>query len=526
MDKFSIDFIRDRTKLKDILNNHFKGNTSKVNTMLLGYDEGIVDEIQNQQTVERQWILQQSKRLAELYGLKEEVADVSIITWVTLFRRKELTEMLEKERIGVFYLFKCGRIEKCSSEMNRYLQLISWILREESFPFEWLTNCDENSLRSIIGDCLKSLKPIEQLVVNKYFGLGDNDLEMERYIEEDLKTIPESYEEVLKFIQEEGINQSVFEYLLNKACRKLRHPSRLGKVRRYFKPRSNSYSGTYGVETQLKTAITNDLRKVFLNDDSGKNYPVEKLIKGLEIINETLQYPPIQEAWPDIPLRIYRCLERAGIRTTDALLRLSPDDLMKIRNLGTKCAEIVTEFQRTYSAEEVQCDSVQIDQDRILGFHLCVRGNEIEKTYIDPITAKQASEELYDLLIENGAFFTDEHPGNGIDGDLRDFFMRMGYFYTEDLYSESQFVLAITKTVFPQYTDRIVSFFASNIAVVDMKGKNSNWLNTHLDIPLSLGILRDVRGNDYYKYLKEHLLLHDSTNSADRITMLLNNLAL
>ena len=38
----------------------------------------------------------------------------------------------------------------------------------------------------------------------------------------------------------------------------------------------------------------------------------------------------------DLSVRSYNCLKRAGINTVDDLINKSPEDMMKVRNLGKK----------------------------------------------------------------------------------------------------------------------------------------------------------------------------------------------
>jgi DNA-directed RNA polymerase subunit alpha len=45
----------------------------------------------------------------------------------------------------------------------------------------------------------------------------------------------------------------------------------------------------------------------------------------------------------DLSVRSFNCLKRAGINTVDDLITKSPEDMMKVRNLGKKSFEEVRE---------------------------------------------------------------------------------------------------------------------------------------------------------------------------------------
>ena len=44
----------------------------------------------------------------------------------------------------------------------------------------------------------------------------------------------------------------------------------------------------------------------------------------------------------DLSVRSYNCLKRAGINTVEELIRRSEEEMMKVRNLGKKSLEEVT----------------------------------------------------------------------------------------------------------------------------------------------------------------------------------------
>ena len=70
--------------------------------------------------------------------------------------------------------------------------------------------------------------------------------------------------------------------------------------------------------------------------------PVEKEKDDKEKILEM----PIEEL--DLSVRPYNCLKRAGINTIGELVQKTPEDMMKVRNLGKKSLEEVEEKLRAF----------------------------------------------------------------------------------------------------------------------------------------------------------------------------------
>lgn len=58
----------------------------------------------------------------------------------------------------------------------------------------------------------------------------------------------------------------------------------------------------------------------------------------------------ITRLYPPISTRAQNCLLRAGIRTIGDVVKMSEDDLMKVRNLGRKCSDEVKERFAPYGA--------------------------------------------------------------------------------------------------------------------------------------------------------------------------------
>ena len=66
---------------------------------------------------------------------------------------------------------------------------------------------------------------------------------------------------------------------------------------------------------------------------------VEIMVEKEEDEKEKVLEMTIEEL--DLSVRSYNCLKRAGINTVDELIQRTPEDMMKVRNLGKKSLEEV-----------------------------------------------------------------------------------------------------------------------------------------------------------------------------------------
>ena len=48
----------------------------------------------------------------------------------------------------------------------------------------------------------------------------------------------------------------------------------------------------------------------------------------------------------DLSVRAYNCLRRAGVNSTEDLCDKTPEDLMRVRNLGRRCLEELLEVMK------------------------------------------------------------------------------------------------------------------------------------------------------------------------------------
>ncbi|MFR9308549.1 MAG: DNA-directed RNA polymerase subunit alpha, partial [Lachnospiraceae bacterium] len=61
----------------------------------------------------------------------------------------------------------------------------------------------------------------------------------------------------------------------------------------------------------------------------------------------------------ELSVRSYNCLKRAGINTVEELINKSPEDMMKVRNLGKKSLDEVLEKLSELNLQLKQGDEVQ-----------------------------------------------------------------------------------------------------------------------------------------------------------------------
>lgn len=119
-----------------------------------------------------------------------------------------------------------------------------------------------------------------------------------------------------------GVTRERIRQILNKAIRRMKHPSRLD-VLKYGKELIEEQDDIEELTRQLKR------KKRFLEQ---MNVELDENIK--KIIGEVSFSKPIKEL--DLSIRSLNCLRRADINTLDDLLNKTEEDMMKVRNLGRK----------------------------------------------------------------------------------------------------------------------------------------------------------------------------------------------
>jgi len=85
--------------------------------------------------------------------------------------------------------------------------------------------------------------------------------------------------------------------------------------------------------TSLGAKIMNEHLNLFVSLTE-KAKEAEIMVEKEEDEKEKVLEMPIEEL--DLSVRSYNCLKRAGINTVDELIKKTPDEMMKVRNLGKK----------------------------------------------------------------------------------------------------------------------------------------------------------------------------------------------
>ena len=119
-----------------------------------------------------------------------------------------------------------------------------------------------------------------------------------------------------------GVTRERIKQILNKAIRRMKHPSRLD-ILKYGKELIEEQDDVEELTRQLKR------KKQFLEQ---MNVELDENIKN--IMGEVSLSKPIKEL--DLSIRSLNCLRRADINTLDDLLNKTEEDMMKVRNLGRK----------------------------------------------------------------------------------------------------------------------------------------------------------------------------------------------
>lgn len=121
--------------------------------------------------------------------------------------------------------------------------------------------------------------------------------------------------------KQEGVTKERIRQIVNKAVRKIKHPSRLVILR-------------FGKEVK---DLQDDITKLTLELSNKKQELIEQINNPQKIVltkEEKLESIKIEDL--DLSVRAYRCLKRANINKLTDLLQKSETDLMRIRNLGRK----------------------------------------------------------------------------------------------------------------------------------------------------------------------------------------------
>lgn len=179
------------------------------------------------------------------------------------------------------------------NEDNQYIKDF-----EKTYPYNILNAidfefADESEFEKALATCYER----EKEIIKQYYEEGKN-----------LQQIANNYN-----ITRERVRQ-----IVGKALKRIKHYLTYHKSEEEMIKKENElnkYRNMLIKEFAEKGIYTKDMELVF-GDVNLKQHTIEEL---------------------DLSVRSYNCLRRANIRTLEELVKYSPDDLKKLRNLGNKC---------------------------------------------------------------------------------------------------------------------------------------------------------------------------------------------
>lgn len=270
------------------------------------------------------------------------------------------------------------------------------------------------SLSSVGTTLLKTLTPREIRMVGRKYGL---DYHSEVTIDEDMT-------ESDSMLSEERQRQ-----ILNKAIRKLRHPSRAKFLRgsvdiTHFESRNWDESYYNKIEALLKS----ELQKVFENAEQPNVYisnilnknQISITFRGLEI----LKSHSLEEF--GLSVRSLNCLKRAGITSLGDIAKIKEDSML-YGEIGRMAAEKIEKALQQYKSQDefATVEVVYSGEKTIYKFVT----DELEKI-AESIYVNELQRNNPESTILHGPF----SPG------LTEIFLMLGYFYRDDVFQDADFL--------------------------------------------------------------------------------------
>lgn len=267
------------------------------------------------------------------------------------------------------------------------------------------------SLSSVGTTLLKTLTPEEIRMVGRKYGL---DYHSEVTIDEDMT-------ESDSMLSEERQRQ-----ILNKAIRKLRHPSRAKFLRgsvdiTHFESRNWDESYYNKIEALLKS----ELQKVFENAEQPNVYisnilnknQISITFRGLEI----LKSHSLEEF--GLSVRSLNCLKRAGITSLGDIAKIKEDSML-YGEIGRIAAEKIEKALQQYKS-----------QDEFATVEVVYSGEKTIYKFVTDDLEKIAESIYVNELQRNNPESTILHgpfsPG------LTEIFLMLGYFYRDDVFQDA-----------------------------------------------------------------------------------------
>lgn len=296
----------------------------------------------------------------------------------------------------------------------------------ESTP--WIELCfavlgGEFSTKSSIIECLpsvgatllKTLTPREIRMVDRKYGL---DYHSEATIDEDMA-------ESDNMLSEERQRQ-----ILNKAIRKLRHPSRAGFLKGKLDAsmfESEKWNPAY--YDRIENVIKSELKSI-LEKESQRNMYIANILQRNRVAvkyyrTELLQNCTLEEL--DLSVRSYNCLKRAGVTSLEDLTKRINEDssfLYKIRNVGERTIDEIKKVMQQHKILDkfATVEVVHSGEKTIYKFVTDDLEKIAESIYVNELQRNNS-----ESTILHGPF----SPG------LTEIFLMLGYFYRDDVFQDA-----------------------------------------------------------------------------------------
>lgn len=390
-------------------------------------------------------------------------------------------------------------------EIGNTIEFVNKILSKENRLEVVSNNVDQN----IINEILEGLTEREEILLKWYFQLG-NDLH--------------SYDknEYIKLQNQLGFN-NVHEMAkcMLKGLRKLQHPSRAKKLKKYIlSPK------TYTHKIDFKTLLINEFESFIhnnhLDEDSylqnilrRNNMVFEKIENRLEIqlkTKNTGDLKRIQIEDLDLSIRSYSCLKRAKVSTLAELIDvISHGNLKNIKNLGNKSYQEIIEKVERYIG----------DIDEIIKVHLYHTNitlnknseEKIEYRYIqENFNSKLIAEDLYrDIFEGDYELLLIKDSKNFFDTKITSILLMSGYMNVLDVIENKEKVSKTLRSLLPEKQNVInpLDDFFENLMIY-LKNR----------ILVSEKVYRYLENNDYFrgkKVLNNSSILDKCEKISDKI---------
>lgn len=336
------DSIDDSKRLHGLLADFMPDNKALQRVLLIMHEEGIVTHYADEDL--NAVINKYSRLLIDEYAINKEQAYAAIEIWTRIlgifeegiFENTTDAMVQEPDNTGRYYYVnlvdKSARI--IQEPIVGYFDLLSRIFGEKTLiTYRSIIDYYGIYFRRIFDSVLETLTEREQGVLRSRYGLDDG-------VRKSLEDVGKDY-----MVTGERIRQ-----IEEKALRKLRHParSRRLKIALYDKSSGTDKRNTlvdYGkhFETILKEEMAcYGQGEVEIEEMLFSNLLLAISSNGIaedaDIIGK-----PIEEL--KLSVRSFNCLKRAGVSTVGDMIKLSYDDLLKVRNLGRKSLEEVVDVK-------------------------------------------------------------------------------------------------------------------------------------------------------------------------------------